>query len=270
MPTLEETADAASMNAAPAPSREPEPWQGLGPAAVACGAPLDSGTIDRLLAYRDLLLEWNTRFNLTAIRDKEAVERVLLLDAIRMLPALDAAIAASGLRHPSLIDIGSGGGLPAIPIAICRPDLDVTMVEATGKKVRFLDEAISWLGIARARAVNARAEELAVLPSDRERYDIATARAVSSLPALIELAGPFLRPGGTGLFPKGMNIEDETAAAKIACREIGCNLVSITALPGEETMLVTIRKTGPTPARYPRRSGIPARQPLGTVGGSQQ
>lgn len=268
MPALEETTDAAPLGAGSAPSREDPRWPGLGPATASSGVPLDPEIIAQLLEYRDLLLEWNTRFNLTAIRDREAMERVLLLDAIRMLPTLDAVVADTGLRHPSLIDIGSGGGLPAIPIAICRPDIDLTMVEATGKKVRFLQEVITRLGLDRARALNARAEDLARTADNRERYDIATARAVASLPALIELTGPFLRVGGTGLFPKGMEIGPEIAAATIACREIGCELAGTEILRGDETTLVTIRKVSPTPSRYPRRSGLPAQQPLGGRGGA--
>lgn len=221
----------------------------------------------RLRVFRDLLLEWNERFNLTAIREPDAVDRVLLLDALRMLPALDAAASESGLRQPSLIDIGSGGGLPAIPLAICRPTLDVTMVEATGKKVGFLREVIDTIDLGNARAIHARAEELARSNDERERYDLASARAVASLPALVELVAPFLRVGGIALFPKGLAIAGELPAARFACREVGCELVGAVPLAGGETMLVTIRKTSETPNRYPRRPGLPARQPLGFAPG---
>ncbi|MFM9108819.1 MAG: 16S rRNA (guanine(527)-N(7))-methyltransferase RsmG [Chloroflexota bacterium] len=259
--------DAASLGASP--DAEPaDSWPGLAAAVAARGIGITPGQVERLLAYRDLLLAWNERFNLTAVRESEAAERVLLLDSLLMLPAIDEAAAASGLRRPSLIDIGSGGGLPAIPLAICRPDLDITLVEATGKKVRFLDQAARELGLSGVRAIAARAEDLARDPAERERYDLATARAVASLPALIELATPFLREGGVALFPKGRAIEDELAAARTACRELGCQVASAATLPGGETMLVTVVKTGPTSARYPRRSGIPARQPLGLSGGA--
>jgi len=253
-----------------APDARTMPWTGLADAALRDGIPLPDGDHRRMLRFRDLLLDWNTRFNLTAISDPDAVERVLLLDAVRMTPALDAAIGATGLRHPSLVDIGSGGGLPAIPLAILRPDLDVTMIEATGKKAGFLRAAIDGLGLSNARALHGRAEELARDPAHRARYDLASARAVASLPALVELSLPFLRTGGVALFPKGLGVDGEIAAARIALREVGGELAGDVLLPGGETRLVSIRKSGPTPDRYPRRSGLPSREPLGARAGGQR
>ena len=227
------------------------------------GIAIDERAVDRLIAYRDFLLDWNQRVNLTALKDPALVEQVLILDALQMLPDLDRIVEETGLRRPSLIDIGSGGGTPAIPLAICRPALDITMVEATGKKVKFLDAVIAGLSLGNARAVAARAEEFARDPGERERYDIATARAVSSLPALVELTMPLLRVGGTGIFPKGLEIGAELAAGKIAGEQVGAEILISDRLPGSETRLVVIRKTVPTPNQFPRRSGLPARQPLG-------
>jgi 16S rRNA (guanine527-N7)-methyltransferase len=265
MPALDETSGVA----AEAPPRQ-DMWPGLHDAALAIGVSLEPGTIERLARYRDILLDWNTRFNLTAIAEPEAVDRVLLLDAVRMLPSLDRATAATGIAHPSLIDIGSGGGLPGVPIAICRPAIDVTMVEATGKKVRFLEAVIEELGLRNARAIAARAEELGRDPAERARYDLATARAVSSLPALVELVLPFLRVGGVGLFPKGLDIESEIASSPVALDAVGGTLAGDELLQGGTTRLVTIRKIRPTPERFPRRAGLPSRQPLGGSLGSNQ
>lgn len=240
-------------------------WDGFAMAASDAGLSREQAVA--LLRYRDLLLDWNTRFNLTAIANPAAVEQRLLLDALRMLPALDEAVAESGEAAPRLVDIGSGGGIPALPIAICRPNLAVTMVEATGKKVGFLTAAIDELGLRKAAAIHARAEDIARELGHRAAYEVATARAVSSLPALIELTMPLLRPHGVAIFPKGLDLDDELRAGEAAGREVGAEIVSAGELPGGGTRLVVVRKRRPTPERFPRRSGIPAREPLGVAAG---
>lgn len=240
-------------------------WNGFAVAASEAGLSREQAA--DLLRYRDLLLDWNTRFNLTAITDPAAMEQRLLLDSLRMLSAIDEAVDASGERAPRLVDIGSGGGIPALPIAICRPGLAVTMVEATGKKVGFLLAAINELGLRNAAAIHGRAEEIGRELDHRAAYEVATARAVSSLPALIELTMPLLRPHGVAIFPKGLDLHDELRAGEAAAREVGAEIVSADALPGGETRLVVARKRRPTPERFPRRAGIPAREPLGLGGG---
>jgi 16S rRNA (guanine527-N7)-methyltransferase len=216
-----------------------------------------------LARFRDLLLEWNGRFNLTGLDDPVLVEQRLLGDALLMLPAVDGGIAASGVKQPRLIDIGSGGGLPAIPLAICRPELSVTMVEATAKKVGFLRAVMAELSLRQTAAIHSRAEDAARDLDHRAAYEIVTARAVASLPALIELSMPFLRPNGLALFPKGRDIEEELRAGTIAAAEIGAKIGSTHRLAGSETRLVIVRKQRPTPERFPRRAGLPAREPLG-------
>jgi 16S rRNA (guanine527-N7)-methyltransferase len=233
---------------------------------------------ERLRAYRDLLLRWNLRFNLTAITEPAAIDRKLIGDALTMLPALDDAVSAwdanrrtdpDANQRPALIDIGSGAGFPGLVLAIIRPTLDVTLLEATGKKVGFLEAAIVELGLANARALHGRAEELAHQPHHREHYDITTARAVASLPALMELCAPFLRIGGVGIFPKGMEIANELAAGDLAAQLVGARIVGSepAIVPDAEpvTRLVVVVKLASTPKRYPRRSGLPAKEPLGRV-----
>lgn len=244
------------------------PWPGLATAAAADGIPLEPDQIARLAAYRRLLLLWNQRFNLTAIDDPDEVERRLFLDAVRMLPALDRAIAEiepdSG-DQIRLVDVGSGGGVPGLVLKIARPELDVTLIDATGKKVAFLREAIAELRLPGARAVQGRAEELGHDRAHRARYDLATARGVAALPALLEYCVPFLRVGGIGLFPKGMDLAGELAAGRRAAPVLGARVVAAAPLPGHETRLVVVRKIAATPERYPRRPGIPSREPLGVA-----
>jgi 16S rRNA (guanine527-N7)-methyltransferase len=225
---------------------------------------LSDHQLTQVATYRDLLLEWNQKFNLTAITDPELVERRLFLDAWRMLPAIDDA---TGDGAAKLIDVGSGAGFPGLALKIARPSLDVTLLEATGKKVGFLQHVIDTLSLTGVEAIHGRAEEAAHDSTRRERYDLATARAVASLPALIELCTPFLRIGGRAFFPKSEELDKELQEGTKAANELGVTIVGAELLPaieGEQvTRLVIVDRIVGTPPRYPRRAGIPSREPLG-------
>ena len=241
----------------------------LGALAERAGVPLDGTQLARFDLYRDLLLERGANVNLTAIRDPNEVDRRLFLDALRMVPALDEERHPAGVdgrgrpRQLKLVDIGSGAGFPGLAVKIARPDLQITLVEATGKKAAFLQDAITALGLDGVEAIHARAEDVAHDPLHRERYDLATARAVASLPALLELCLPLLRLGGRAFFPKGVEISEELAAGQRAAPLVGARVTGADLQPGGESRLVTVEKTGLTHLRYPRRAGIPAREPLG-------
>jgi 16S rRNA (guanine527-N7)-methyltransferase len=218
---------------------------------------------DLLRRYRDLLLERNARTNLTAIRDPEGVDQRLIAESLRLLPALDQACPAG----EQAVDIGTGGGIPGIPLAIARPDIRWTLIDATAKKVAFLQDVVNALTLPNVVLYHGRVEELAHEPHLRGRYRVLTARAVSSLPALLELGLPLIRTGGTLLLPKGPDIADELSAARTAAGMLGGRIVSHDSLPdagtGVETTLVVVSKERETPAAYPRRAGLPARSPLG-------
>lgn len=237
-------------------------WPGLALAAAASGVPLSPDQVARFDAFQRLLLEWNAKFNLTAITEPDAIERRLFLDALLLAPVIDRL---SPDRSGRLVDIGSGAGLPAIPLAIVQPDRPITLIEATGKKVSFLNHLIATLGLGQVRAIHARAEDVARQPAERAAYDLATARAVSSLPALIELAMPLLRVGGHAVFPKGLDLTEELAAGERAAALLGARIVGDEIATGGETRIVVVIKQQPTSNRYPRRAGIPAREPLGSV-----
>lgn len=218
----------------------------------------------RLARYRDLLIEWNQRFNLTAMKSAAEIDRWLIGDALRMLPVVDDLIAAPDAR---LIDVGTGAGFPGLALKIARPNLRVTLLDATNKKVAFLRAVIDDLELEQVEAIHGRAEELA---HDRERrgaYDLATARAVSSTPALLELCLPFARVGGHAVFPKSANIDEELAAAIRVAPKLGARFAREELLPATAalpmTRLLIFAKIGRTPTQYPRRSGLPAREPLG-------
>ena len=222
-------------------------------------------TQHRLLArYRDLLLDRNARTNLTAIRDAEGVDQRLILESLRLIPALDEVCAPGD----EAVDIGTGGGIPGMPLAIARPDIQWTLIDATAKKVAFLQDVVNELSLPNVVLYHGRIEELAHEPHMRGRYRVLTARAVSSLPALLELGLPMIRTGGMLLLPKGPNIADEVADARKAAETLGGRIVSNDHLPnagtGVETTLVVVSKERETPAAYPRRAGMPARSPLGS------
>jgi 16S rRNA (guanine527-N7)-methyltransferase len=229
---------------------------------------LDQKTRELLATYREELLHWNERFNLTAVTDPADVDHKLIGDALRLLPAVDRIAASKTKMGPlCVIDIGTGAGFPGLVLKIARPDLDMTLLEATGKKVTFLQHMIDLAGLNGVIAIHGRAEDLGQDRRFRAQFDVATARAVSSLPVLLELSIPLLRRGGTALFPKGADIDVELEEGKRAGAEIGADIVDVESLPIEDgesvTQLVIAAKIRETPTRFPRRSGLPAREPLG-------
>ena len=212
--------------------------------------------------YRDLLLEANATLNLTAVRDSVEIERRHIDESLAALRALESAGMLPG--GAKVIDVGSGGGLPGIPLAIARPDLSVTLLEATGKKAAFLERAAKDLQLGNVRVLAARAEEAAHDPAEREAYDLATARAVAPLATLLELTLPFVRVGGALGAMKGSRAEEEIAAAGVALRRCGGGPPSIVPLTADAAgvRLLIIGKGAPTPPDLPRRPGMPAKRPL--------
>lgn len=222
------------------------------------GIPLSDAQIAQFQRYLDELTIWNERFNLTAIHDRKAMVRRHLLDSLwlaRVWPAIP----------DSLIDIGSGAGFPALPLKIVYPALPVTLVEATAKKAAFLQHIIDCLNLSDVRVLNERIEVVGRNSTERERYQIVTARAVAELRVLVEYALPLLRVGGHLLAPKGRNPAAEIAAAYSALRQLGGEISSClpVTIPDEEPRsLVIVTKVAPTPSRFPRAIGVPARRPL--------
>ena len=215
-----------------------------------------------LARYRDLLVAHAPEAGLTSLRDPAEIERRHIGESLALMEALEA----KGLLVSPVIDIGAGGGLPGIPLKIARPELEMTLLEATRKKVAFLELAVRDLQLHNVNVVGARAEDAARDPAHRERYRLALARAVAPLPVLIELALPFLQVGGALASPKGSRASEEVAAAENALSECGGEVEGVYEIelpwPGTAPSLVIVRKTSQTPERYPRRAGIPAKRPL--------
>ena len=240
--------------------------------AASLDVALDDRARERFDRYRSLLLDWNRRFNLTRVTDPVDIEVKLFADALAIVPIIRRYRAGRPATKPlRLIDVGSGAGFPGLPLKIVEPELEVTLLEATGKKVAFLDAAIAALELDGVRAIHARAEDAAHDPALRARFDVVTARGVARLPALVELCLPFCRVGGWGIFPKGSETADEVARAGPALDALGGRLIDVVSLPIPElsgTTLVIVEQVGPAPDRFPRRPGIPTRHPIGARPGS--
>lgn len=230
--------------------------------AAAMGIAFDEGDLDRVGLYLALLLDANTRFNLTAITDPREAWMRHILDSLTLVPLIAGSAGDGPLK---VIDIGSGGGLPGIPLAIVLRlgGVEFTLVEATGKKARFVQETIDKLALSNARVINDRAENLG---NDRggghrEHYDIVVARAVGKLPVLLELTVPLAKVGGHVLAMKGQKAAEEIAQAKAALHLLHCHVIDTVATP--TGMIVVIQKQRKTPRAYPRPPGEPSRAPLG-------
>ena len=223
---------------------------------------LPAGWADMTGRYVDLLLAANRRVNLTRVVEPEGIARDHLLDALAALPFLEASAAQR------VIDLGSGGGVPAIPLALARPDVTWTLVDSVGKKAEALRGFVAELGLANVTVLGERLETLGRDPAHRAAHDLATARACAPLRVLAELALPLLRVGGTLLAWKGAltpdDLELRAGAAAVALLGGASPEVAATGLRalGGRT-LVRVSKERPTDDRYPRRPGVPARRPLG-------
>ncbi len=228
---------------------------------AALGFTPGAGQLTRFETYYSELQQWNSRINLTSISGREETYIKHFLDSLTLLPVL-RDLPPGG----SLLDIGSGAGFPGLPLKIISSDIKLTLLEATAKKVRFLEHIVRVLSLTGVEVIHGRAEELARLNPRREGYDVVTARALAALPALAELALPMCRSGGVFIAMKKGDIEAEIAAAARAVRLMGGALerrVNV-GLPGldDGRSLIIYQKRSPTPAAYPRRSGLPARTPL--------
>lgn len=228
------------------------------------GLELDDRQIESLERYARVLDDYREA-NVIGARDFDAV----LLDHV--LDSLSCFLTDSVWGAGCLVDVGSGGGLPGLAIGILRPETSITLVEATQKKARFLVRAAGELGLARVEIINSRAEEVARWEGQRGKYGVATARALARLAVVAEYCVPLLRVGGRVISMKGRLDEAELTEGKSAAGTLGAELegtIRVPLLPevGEkERHLVILRKTRETPPAYPRRVGVPAREPLGVV-----
>ncbi|MHB8595232.1 MAG: 16S rRNA (guanine(527)-N(7))-methyltransferase RsmG [Ktedonobacteraceae bacterium] len=223
------------------------------------GLALSDVQLEQFLTYRTELLDWNTRMNLTAITNPEEVLLKHFLDSLTLLPLIDKP----RLR---LLDIGTGAGFPGLPLKIVRPRWSVTLLEATGKKVTFVNHVIETLHLADAVAVHGRAEELSHKREYRAKFDVVTARAVAAIPTLMEYSAPYCRVGGLIIFPKKGGLTDELTQGKQAAKLIGAafkaeKTLSLPGFPDERSLFVWEQRKL-CPPQFPRSGAAMAKKPL--------
>lgn len=224
------------------------------------GLRLTAVQVSALERYEQELLSWNTRFNLTAIREPGQIRIKHFLDSLTCLCVL------RDTPCERLIDVGTGAGFPGLPLKIIYPPMRLTLVESVGKKAEFCRHMVRVLALEGVEVVQERVETLGQVPAYREQFDWAVARAVAVLPVLSEYLLPLVRMGGSMLAMKGETAPAEAQAAENATRLLGGRLQKLTpvSLPGvaEERYLVVIGKIAATPDVYPRRAGLPSKKPL--------
>ncbi len=214
---------------------------------------------ENLSKYEKMMLEYNEFMNLTAITDHEEVQEKHFLDSITL-------ISSGKLTEGcSLIDIGAGAGFPSVPVKVVREDINLTMLDSLNKRINFLNDVIEKVGLKNAKALHFRAEEGGKNKELREKFDVATARAVADLAVLSEYALPFVKVGGYFVAMKGNDPEEEINNAKKAIKEMGGQIEEVkeVVLPSEiKHCLVIVRKISQTPSKYPRKAGKPSKEPI--------
>lgn len=222
------------------------------------GIRLDDNMVVAFEQYREILLDWNSRINLTAITDSREILIKHFLDSILILRWCQIP------QNATVIDVGTGAGFPGIPLKIVRPDLQVTLLDSLNKRVNFLKEASRQLGQDNF-CIHGRAEELAHQKEHREQYHVATARAVASLPALSEYCLPFVKTGGMFLAMKGPDSQQELEQSRHAIQMLGGTVEDATVYTLPDTsgrILYSIRKASQTPAKFPRKKVKITKAPL--------
>ncbi|MFH1087223.1 MAG: 16S rRNA (guanine(527)-N(7))-methyltransferase RsmG [Chloroflexota bacterium] len=233
--------------------------------ALRLGISLTPGQVEQFERYYRELVEWNKRLNLTRIVDYEEVQTKHFLDSLTPVKALGGGALRGGWR---LIDVGTGAGLPGIPLKILFPEMAVVLLDSAAKKAKFLHYIIHALGLENVEVVAGRAEEVARQEKYREKFPVVVSRAVAPLAVLAELTLPFCAVGGRFVAQKKGEVSEELDAAQQGIGLLGGRLSEVQEvdLPelGEKRLLIIIEKTSSTPEKYPRRPGMPAKRPVGT------
>lgn len=215
------------------------------------GLESDSTVFERLGVYGNLLVEWNEKMNLTAITEPEDILYKHFYDCLLFFKHINVKDGAH------IIDVGTGAGFPGLVLKIARPDIKLTLLDGLNKRLVFLNEVLSSLGL-NAETLHSRAEEAGKNPEYREKYDIACARAVAAMPTLCEYCMPFVKTGGCFVAMKGQNAVEEAAAAQNAVKILGGDkpiIICETLTGNEQRAFIITKKISQTPSKYPRHGG---------------
>ena len=219
---------------------------------------LNEKEVQSFKKYMDLLLEWNTKINLTAITEEDEIILKHFLDSCTIMKCIKS--------EDKIIDIGTGAGFPGIPLKIINPDIHITLMDSLNKRINFLNDVIDKLSLKNIDAVHSRAEDLARNEKFREKYDIAVSRAVANLSTLSEYMLPFVKIGGKCICMKGPNIDEEVENAKGAISKLGGRIKSIDNFKlgntENERNIIVIEKIAHTNPKFPRKAGLPSKEPL--------
>ncbi|MBP2651239.1 MAG: rsmG [Firmicutes bacterium] len=234
--------------------------EALEDAASQSNIELNSSQIEAFRYYQELLLVWNEKMNLTAITKPADIAVKHIIDS---LMCYDQEVFTNGC---SIIDVGTGAGFPGLPLKIFCPDVQLTLLDSLNKRLVFLQEVVDKLGLKNVKIIHARAEDGARNKEFRDKYDVAVSRAVARLNVLTELCLPFVRRGGYFVALKGAQYQEEVDGAVEAIKILGgsIRLVNPVKLPGldDSRAIIYINKVGPSPNNYPRRPGVPEKNPL--------
>lgn len=222
---------------------------------------LNQEQMEQFFQYYEMLMEWNQRMNLTAITEFDDVMKKHFVDSLSLTKAFDV-----NKKKLSVIDVGTGAGFPGLALKIAYPEWKITLLDSLQKRIQFLDAVITRLALKNVETVHGRAEDYAKPEKLREKYDLCVSRAVANLSTLSEYCLPFVKVGGCFISYKSGNADQETEDARKAIDLLGgkiCNKVEF-LLPDSDIgrTLLVIRKEKPTPGKYPRKAGLPSREPL--------
>lgn len=234
------------------------PVNELVPLCSEFGVKLTAEQLAQFNNYGNMLLDWNSKINLTAITDPYDIVYKHFYDCLLLLKNVNIPEGAA------VIDIGTGAGFPGVVLKIARPDIELTLMDGLNKRLIFLNELLSGLSLT-AKTIHARAEEAGQKPEYREKFDFATARAVAKLNVLYEYCTPFLKTGGSFVALKGPAVNEEIANSERAAQILGCSNPKVfkeNLMGGEERNIVLVKKISQTPPKYPRISAKISKQPL--------
>lgn len=221
---------------------------------------LEDYQIQQLLDYYEILIEWNQVMNLTAITEYEEVVAKHFIDSIASVKVYDL------LEKKKVIDIGTGAGFPGIPLKIAFPQLEVVLLDSLNKRIKFLNEVIGKLGLTSITAIHGRAEDFAKQKEYRESFDLCVSRAVANLSTLSEYCLPYVKVGGNFISYKSGTIEGEVQEAKHAIKVLGGTIQDVVKFQLADTNMdrsfVVIKKEKRTPKMYPRKAGLPGKEPI--------